>query len=257
MLTIFKLCAVFAAFAVVNSETTEEVLKCNLRHCGSELLNFEKFGIAQIFRKLELASFCVKNCTPPIVQEFFQSILFAINKRIPGHCTGADCVDKNRFVALAKCLEDESWPLLQCGKKLIDLAHIGLVQDHAEGKRNTTCRIVTDAVQCFEESLQVCGETPFKLVKEILGDLIKIGINAYCHPSYRKEGLFIKRTTEPTLPSGVTRVSTEEYTGATYKLPQYVKGYNPNNAHGFPVTSYVCILSSLLASVLFSLHPSY
>lgn len=247
---IFKLSLLIVFFAVVKSESTEEVYKCNLRYCGAELLNFDHFSFTQLFRKIEIGNFCIKNCTPPVVHEFFQSIIYGITKKIPGHCRGQDCVDKNRFVALVKCVEEQAWPLLQCSKRLIDLAHIGLVKNPADERRNTTCEIVTESVQCIEESLQRCGDSPFQLVKEILGDLINVGINAYCHPSYREEGLFIKRTTGITAdPSAPV---TEEYTGPTYEHPQFVKGYRSNHAQGFPTLSYFCLLFCVILSAMLS-----
>lgn len=241
---IFKLSLLLICFVASRSE--EEVLVCNLKYCGSELLNFEKFTFSKLFRKMELASFCVKNCTPAVVHEFFQSIIYGITQRIPGYCSGDACVDQNRFVALAKCVEQEAYHLLQCGKMLIDLAHIGLVENPEEEKRNTTCRIVTDTIQCIEERLQKCGDRPFQLVKEIMGNTIRAAVTTYCHPAYRREGWFLKRTTELTLPSGATLPPTE---GPDYKHPQYVKGYNPDSAPGLQHLSYLCLLLSIVFSI--------
>ncbi|KFM79895.1 hypothetical protein X975_26641, partial [Stegodyphus mimosarum] len=219
-----KLLILFTLFMLVNSQSADDDLKCNLKICGAELLNFEKFTFKMLFRKLELANFCIKNCTPPVVHEFFQGIIFAITKRIPGHCSGEECAEQNRFVALAKCVEEKAWPLLQCSKQLIDLAQIELVLDSHEEKRNTTCKIVTETTQCIEENLQSCGERPFGLLKEIFGDVIKIGITAYCHPAYRDQGLFLRRTT---LDDYDVTAPTSDYTGSVKPHPQYVKGYRP------------------------------
>jgi len=248
---VYKLGIFLICLAVSSATTEEEELKCNLKICGAELLNFETFSFRDLYKKVQYATFCVKNCTPTVVHEFFHSIIFSITKRIPGHCSGDECIDKNRFVALAKCVEDEAWSLLQCSKTLIDLAHIGLVANPAEERRNTTCDIVSSTVQCIEETLLRCGEKPFHLVKEILSDLIRVGITAYCHPEYKKQGLFMKRTTAP-----YNNLTTSDVTeGPGYIHPKFVKGYRQGDgALGFPSLSYICLLMSVFSSVIISVH---
>ncbi|XP_054714651.1 uncharacterized protein LOC129224249 [Uloborus diversus] len=241
------LCLVVSLAIFGSVSSAEEVdlddLKCNLKICGAELLSFESFSFAKLFRKLEVANFCVKNCTPPVVHEFYQGIIFAITKRIPGHCSGTQCVDKNRFVALAQCVHDQLIHLIMCSKRLIDLAHVGLTLHLTDAKRNTTCSIVTETTQCFEETLQYCGEKPFQLTKEIFFDVVRVGINAYCHPAYSKEGLIIKRTTvDPNEPTEVTYPSGFE----PEPHPKFVKGYRKGAAGPHSTVSFVCLLGSLI-----------
>lgn len=110
-------------------------------------------------------------------------------------------------------------------------------------------------MQCIEETLQKCGEKPFQLVKEIMGDLINAGITTYCHPAYRKEGWLIKPTTIKDLhPDAVTIPPSP---GPTYKHPQYVKGYKPDSAPGLSNVSYMGLLLSVALSIIFSAHHNH
>ncbi|GFS71063.1 uncharacterized protein NPIL_143871 [Nephila pilipes] len=236
----------------VRAEYGEEELKCNFRFCGAELLNFERFSISGLFRKLELGQFCIKNCTPPVVHEFFQSIVYAITKRVPGHCYREECVDKNRFVALSKCVHEKAWPLLQCSKRLVDLAQVAFEVDGNKQKRNYTCSIVVDTTQCIEEILQECGSQPFSLVKEIFGDVVKIGISSYCHKSFRND--FFVEDPSTAIPDYQERM--KSFTDISpapgpYPYPQFVKGYNPGTASYTQRLSYLCMMLTLVLSCVF------
>ncbi|XP_055931212.1 uncharacterized protein LOC129961696 [Argiope bruennichi] len=243
------LCIVAAQ--TVTAEHGEEDLKCNFRYCGAELLNFEKFSLSGIFRKIELAQFCVKNCTPPIVHEFFQSIIFAITRRIPGNCQREECTEKNRFVALAKCGHEKAWPLLQCSKRLVDLAQVALEIEQKQQKRNYTCSIVVDTTQCIEEILHECGSQPFSLVQEIFGDVIKVGISSYCHRSFRND-FFVEdpSTTTPDYQERMKYFTDISPQPGHHPYPQFVKGYRPDSASTSKI-SYLCILLSLALSYVF------
>ncbi|XP_015929406.1 uncharacterized protein [Parasteatoda tepidariorum] len=224
------LLVLFALAVLVHSEHHEDDLKCNFRICGAELLNFEHFGISSIFRKVEIGSFCIRNCTPPVVHEFFQSIIFGITRRIPNHCSGEGCAEKNRFVALAKCAKEKAWPLLQCSKRLIDLAHIGLLDYSDVEKTNSTCSIVVDTTQCIEEILQTCGEQPFSLVKEIFGDVVKLGVNAYCHPAFRDKSFIEPPSTIVPYEERMKHFTDITPMPGKHPYPQFVKGYRKGNA---------------------------
>ncbi|GIY45952.1 uncharacterized protein CDAR_380481 [Caerostris darwini] len=252
-----KYIVLILCIVAVRAEYGEDELKCNFRICGAELLNFEKFSLAGIFRKLELGQFCIKNCTPPVVHEFFQSIIYAITKRIPGHCYKEECVDKNRFVALAKCVHGKAWPLLQCSKRLVDLAQVALEVDNTNSrqKRNYTCSIMVETTQCIEEILQECGSQPFGLVKEIFGDVIKLGITAYCHRSFRND-FFVE---DPSTPTPDYQERMKAFTDipsspGPHPYPQFVKGYRPDTASYTQRVSFLCISLTLVLSSVFLLR---
>lgn len=235
--------------ALASAETGDEKLQCNFRFCGVDLLNFHSFSFSSMFRKLELANFCIKNCTPPVVHEFFQSITFAIMRRIPGHCSGQECVEKNRFVALAKCMEEHAWPLLQCSKRLVDLAQVALNDHSDKQKRNYTCMIVVETTQCIEEILVECGRQPFELVKEIAGDVIKLGISVYCQRSTRNDFFedFDKTTTLAPYQDRMKHFTDISPATGLYPYPAFVKGYR-NSVTNTQTLSFVCLIFSFLFS---------
>lgn len=103
--------------------------------------------------------------------------------------------------------------------------------------------------------MQRCGDKPFQLVKEILGDLINAGIVTYCHPAYRKQGWLIKPTVLLNLHSNA--VTPPVSPGPGYKHPQFVKGYRPDTAAGLSNVSYISLLLSITLSIMFSVHQSH
>jgi len=187
---------------------------------------------------------------------FFQSIVFGITRRIPNHCAGDDCAEKNRFVALAKCAKERSWPLLQCSKRLIDLAHIGLLDSTTKQKRNNTCSIVIETTQCIEENLQICGEQPFSLVKEIFGDVVKLGVKHYCHPAYTGGDFTPFPSTLAPFQERMKHFTDITPKPGPHPYPQFVKGYRPSTAaiNSQSIMGKVSLLGSLLCSLFLLKH---
>ncbi|KAG8183145.1 hypothetical protein JTE90_029503 [Oedothorax gibbosus] len=252
----FLFAIVFAV--VVGSQAYEEELKCNFRICGSELLNFHDYSISSIFKKIEYSSFCIKNCTPPVVHEFFQSIRYALTKRIPGHCAGHDCASKNRFVALSKCVHEKAWPLLQCSKRLVDLAQVAFEVKESKQRRNYTCSITVESTQCIEEILQECGTYPFTLAKDIFIDVVKQGISAYCPRNKLTNDFFIEHMTTTLAPYQDRLKTFTDISPAPgdRPYPQFVKGYrikrdgDPDD-NGAPTqsVSLACVAAGLVLSL--------
>lgn len=243
--------------ALAAAQIPEDNLKCNFRVCGAELLDFKHFDLATIFRKYEISEFCIKNCTPPIVHEFFQSLIFGITRRIPRTCYGDDCLEVNRFVALAKCAKEKAWPLVICSKRLIDLAQIGLVAATSKQKRNTTCSIVVETTECIENILEDCGEKPFSLVKEICTDVVKLAVKHYCHPSFTGEDYTPLPTTIPPFQERMKHFTDIPTRPGPYPYPQFVKGYRKSSAPASMMSIWlnISVLGSLIMSLLVLHHP--
>lgn len=161
----------------------DEDFECNLKTCVIDLLDFNDFDFGALIRKIQAAVFCVKQCSPPIVHEFLESISFAFTKKISGKCRHMECAEHNRFIALSHCAKKEAWPLLQCSKRLFDLLQIPLEEVDPV---NTTCTIVIETTQCLEETFQRCGERIHGLIREIVRKPLTLGLNIYCRTSHRE-----------------------------------------------------------------------
>lgn len=119
----------------------------------------------------------------------------------------------------------------------------------------TFSSITVETTQCIEEILQECGTYPFSLAKEIFGDVVKLGISAYCPISYRND-FFIEHMTTTLAPYQDRLKTFTDISPATgdRPYPQFVKGYRQKrdgdeNGAGVQTISIFCMAAGLVLSI--------